>query len=451
MELSKITAISPVDGRYRDASAPLENYFSEYALIRYRVRVEIEYYIALCEIPLPQLASIDRSKFEQLRDIYRNFSIEDALRVKEIERTTNHDVKAVEYLIKEKMDVLGLAAHKEFVHFGLTSQDVNNTATPLLLAEAVAEAYLPLLGEVRDRIYSMADEWREVPMLARTHGQPASPTRLGKEMMVFVERLDRQIAQLKAVPAPAKFGGATGNFNAHNAAYPEIDWVAFANDFVDNKLGLCRSQFTTQIEHYDNMAAMFDAMKRIGTILIDLCRDIWTYVSEEYFKQRIKAGEVGSSAMPHKVNPIDFENAEGNLGIAGAIFEHLSAKLPVSRLQRDLTDSTVLRNVGVPMAHSMIAFRSIMKGLNKLLINRSAIDQDLEDNWAVVAEGIQTILRREEYPSPYEALKALTRTNSQVTEQTMREFIETLDVAESVKEELRALTPQSYTGIAMKY
>ncbi len=451
MELSKITAISPVDGRYRDASAPLENYFSEYALIRYRVRVEIEYYIALCEIPLPQLASIDRSKFEQLRDIYRNFSIEDALRVKEIERTTNHDVKAVEYLIKEKMDVLGLSAHKEFVHFGLTSQDVNNTATPLLLAEAVAEAYLPLLGEVRDRIYSMADEWREVPMLARTHGQPASPTRLGKEMMVFVERLDRQIAQLKAVPAPAKFGGATGNFNAHNAAYPEIDWVAFANDFVDNKLGLCRSQFTTQIEHYDNLAAMFDAMKRIGTILIDLCRDIWTYVSEEYFKQRIKAGEVGSSAMPHKVNPIDFENAEGNLGIAGAIFEHLSAKLPVSRLQRDLTDSTVLRNVGVPMAHSMIAFRSIMKGLNKLLINPAAIERDLEDNWAVVAEGIQTILRREEYPSPYEALKALTRTNSQVTEQTMREFIETLDVADSVKEELRALTPQSYTGIAMKY
>ncbi len=312
MELSKITAISPVDGRYRDASSPLENYFSEYALIRYRVRVEIEYYIALCEIPLPQLASIDSSKFEQLRDIYRNFSIEDALRVKEIERTTNHDVKAVEYLIKEKMDVLGLSAHKEFVHFGLTSQDVNNTATPLLLAEAVKEAYLPLLGEVRDRIYSMADEWREVPMLARTHGQPASPTRLGKEMMVFVERLDRQIAQLKAVPAPAKFGGATGNFNAHNAAYPAIDWVAFANNFVDNKLGLCRSQFTTQIEHYDNLAAMFDAMKRIGTILIDLCRDIWTYVSEEYFKQRIKAGEVGSSAMPHKVNPIDFENAEGN-------------------------------------------------------------------------------------------------------------------------------------------
>lgn len=451
MELSKITAISPVDGRYRDASSPLENYFSEYALIRYRVRVEIEYYIALCEIPLPQLASIDRSKFEQLRDIYRNFSIEDALRVKEIERTTNHDVKAVEYLIKEKMDTLGLSAHKEFVHFGLTSQDVNNTATPLLLAEAVKEAYLPLLGEVRDRIYSMADEWREVPMLARTHGQPASPTRLGKEMMVFVERLDRQIAQLKAVPAPAKFGGATGNFNAHNAAYPSIDWVAFANDFVDNKLGLCRSQFTTQIEHYDNLAAMFDAMKRIGTILIDLCRDIWTYVSEEYFKQRIKAGEVGSSAMPHKVNPIDFENAEGNLGIAGAIFEHLSAKLPVSRLQRDLTDSTVLRNVGVPMAHSMIAFRSIMKGLNKLLINPAAIERDLEDNWAVVAEGIQTILRREEYPSPYEALKALTRTNSQVTEQTMREFIEGLDVSESVKEELRALTPQSYTGIAMKY
>ena len=447
MELSKITAISPVDGRYRDASSPLENYFSEYALIRYRVRVEIEYYIALCEIPLPQLASIDRSKFEQLRDIYRNFSIEDALRVKEIERTTNHDVKAVEYLIKEKMDVLGLSDHKEFVHFGLTSQDVNNTATPLSLAEAIAEAYLPLLGEVRDRIYAMADEWREVPMLARTHGQPASPTRLGKEMMVFVERLDRQIAQLKAVPAPAKFGGATGNFNAHNAAYPEIDWVVFANDFVNNKLGLCRSQFTTQIEHYDNLAAMFDAMKRIGTILIDLCRDIWTYVSEEYFKQRIKAGEVGSSAMPHKVNPIDFENAEGNLGIANAILEHLASKLPISRLQRDLTDSTVLRNVGVPFGHIAIAIQSSLKGLGKLLLNEAAIRRDLEGSWNVAAEAIQTILRREAYPNPYEALKALTRTNAAVTAESMQEFIEGLDVSDAVKAELKQITPWNYTGV----
>lgn len=451
MELSKITAISPVDGRYRDASSPLENYFSEYALIRYRTRVETEYFIALCELPLPQLSGIDPAMFERLRGIYRDFTVEDALRVKEIERTTNHDVKAVEYLIKEKMEALGLAAHKEFVHFGLTSQDVNNTATPLLLREAIDEVYRPTLAELRDKLYSLAVEWRDVPMLARTHGQPASPTRLGKEIMVFVERLDRQIAQLAAIEVPAKFGGATGNFNAHNAAYPAIDWVAFADGFVNGRLGLRRSQFTTQIEHYDNLAAIFDAMKRIGTILVDLCRDIWTYVSEEYFKQRIKAGEVGSSAMPHKVNPIDFENAEGNLGIANAILEHLSAKLPVSRLQRDLTDSTVLRNVGVPMAHSLIAFRSIMKGLNKLIINRDAIDRDLENNWAVVAEGIQTVLRREEYPSPYEALKALTRTNTHVTEKTMHDFIESLDVAESVKEELRALSPSTYTGIAFKY
>ncbi len=451
MELSKITAISPVDGRYRDASSPLENYFSEYALIRYRTRVEIEYFIALCELPLPQLSGIDPAMFEPLRGIYRDFTVEDALRVKEIERTTNHDVKAVEYLIKEKMEALGLSAHKEFVHFGLTSQDVNNTAMPLLLREALEEVYRPSLAELRDKLYSLADEWREVPMLARTHGQPASPTRLGKEIMVFVERLDRQIDRLAAIEVPAKFGGATGNFNAHNAAYPAVDWVAFANGFVNGRLGLHRSQFTTQIEHYDDLAAIFDSMKRIGTILIDLCRDIWTYVSEEYFKQRIKAGEVGSSAMPHKVNPIDFENAEGNLGIANAILAHLAAKLPVSRLQRDLTDSTVLRNVGVPMAHSQIAFRSIMKGLNKLIINRDAIDRDLENNWAVVAEGIQTILRREEYPSPYEALKALTRTNTRVTEKTMRDFIESLDVAESVKEELRALSPSTYTGIEFDY
>jgi len=451
MELSKITAISPVDGRYRDASSPLENYFSEYALIRYRTRVEIEYFIALCELPLPQLSGIDPAMFESLRGIYRDFTVEDALRVKEIERTTNHDVKAVEYLVKEKMDALGLSAHKEFVHFGLTSQDVNNTAMPLLLREALEEVYLPSLAELRGKLYSLACEWRDVPMLARTHGQPASPTRLGKEIMVFVERLDRQIDRLAAIGVPAKFGGATGNFNAHNAAYPAVDWVAFANGFVNGRLGLCRSQFTTQIEHYDDLAAIFDAMKRIGTILIDLCRDIWTYVSEEYFKQRIKAGEVGSSAMPHKVNPIDFENAEGNLGIANAILAHLAAKLPVSRLQRDLTDSTVLRNVGVPMAHSQIAFRSIMKGLNKLIINRDAIDRDLENNWAVVAEGIQTILRREEYPSPYEALKALTRTNTHVTEKTMRDFIESLDVPESVKEELRALSPSTYTGIEFDY
>ncbi len=451
MELSKITAISPVDGRYRDASSPLENYFSEFALIRYRTRVEIEYFIALCEIPLPQLSGIDRTKFETLRDIYRNFTIDDALRVKQIEQTTNHDVKAVEYLIKEKMDVIGLGPHKEFVHFGLTSQDINNTATPLLLSEALNDVYYPTLETVRAKLYEMADQWRDVPMLARTHGQPASPTRLGKEIMVFVERLDKQEQQLKAIPVPAKFGGATGNFNAHNAAYPEIDWVGFANRFVGERLGLNRSQFTTQIEHYDNLAAIFDAMKRINTILIDLCRDIWTYVSEEYFKQRIKAGEVGSSAMPHKVNPIDFENAEGNLGMANAILAHLAAKLPVSRLQRDLTDSTVLRNIGVPTAHSIIAFKSILKGLNKLIINTEAFERDLENNWAVVAEGIQTILRREEYPSPYEALKALTRTNTHVTQQTIRDFIESLDVSEKVKQELRQLTPSTYTGIRMDY
>ncbi len=447
MELSKLTAVSPVDGRYRNASEPLDKYFSEYALIRYRVLVEIEYFIALCEIPLPQLSDVKKDKFEALRDIYREFTIEDALRVKEIEKTTNHDVKAVEYLIKEKMDGLGLADHKEFVHFGLTSQDINNTATPYSLRDAAHEVYYPLIEELLGQIRTMAEEWRGVSLLARTHGQPASPTKLGKEFMVYVERINKQLEQLKAVPAPAKFGGATGNFNAHMAAYPGIDWVAFANHFVNDVLRLDRSQTTTQIEHYDNLAAIFDAFKRINTVLIDMCRDIWTYVSMEYFKQKIKAGEVGSSAMPHKVNPIDFENAEGNLGIANALFEHLSAKLPVSRLQRDLTDSTVLRNTGVPIAHTVIAFRSIMKGLGKLIINTDAIERDLENNWAVVAEGIQTILRRENYPSPYEALKALTRTNKHITKETMREFIETLDVSDSVKDELRGISPQTYTGI----
>ncbi|MBP3355592.1 MAG: adenylosuccinate lyase [Rikenellaceae bacterium] len=451
MELSKITAISPVDGRYRDAASPLEEYFSEYALIRYRTLVEVEYFIALCELPLPQLSDVTAEQFEKLRGVYRDFTVEDALRVKEIEKTTNHDVKAVEYMIKEKMDALGLAAHKEFVHFGLTSQDINNTATPYSIREAANDVYYPLIDRLVGQIRAMAKEWENVPLLARTHGQPASPTRLGKELMVYVERLDKQLAMLHSIPAPAKFGGATGNFNAHHAAYPDIDWVAFANRFVNDVLHLDRSQLTTQIEHYDNIAAIFDNFKRINTILIDFCRDIWTYVSMEYFKQKIKAGEVGSSAMPHKVNPIDFENAEGNLGIANAIYEHLSAKLPVSRLQRDLTDSTVLRNIGVPMAHSVIAFKSILKGLGKLIINTAAIDRDLEGNWAVVAEGIQTILRREQYPSPYEALKALTRTNKTITREVIAEFIEGLDVSESVKKELRALSPQTYTGVVVEY
>ena len=447
MDLSKITAISPVDGRYRNASEPLDKYFSEYALIRYRVLVEIEYFIALCEIPLPQLGDVKKEKFDSIRDIYRNFSIVDAQKVKEIEKTTNHDVKAVEYFIKEKMDALGLGGHKEFVHFGLTSQDINNTAMPYSLRDAARDVYYPLLDELVAQLDALADDWKDVALLARTHGQPASPTKLGKEFRVYIERITKQVSLLRAIPAPAKFGGATGNFNAHMAAYPEIDWVAFADHFVNDVLHLDRSQTTTQIEHYDNLAAIFDAFKRINTVLIDMCRDIWTYVSMDYFKQKIKAGEVGSSAMPHKVNPIDFENAEGNLGIANAIFEHLSAKLPVSRLQRDLTDSTVLRNTGVPIAHTIIAFRSIMKGLGKLIINPEAIDRDLERNWAVVAEGIQTILRRENYPSPYEALKALTRTNKPITKETIREFIDTLDVKDSVKDELRKLTPQTYTGI----
>ncbi len=445
--LNKLTAISPVDGRYRRTTERLADYFSEQALIRYRIRIEAEYFIALCRLPLPQLEGIDPARLEALRDLYRNFSAADAERVKEIEATTNHDVKAVEYILKEKMDALGLGPYKEFIHFGLTSQDINNTAIPLSLKEALAEVYRPALDEVLGKLRAMADAWSDMPMLARTHGQPASPTKLGKEFRVYVERIEKQYAQLCALPVPAKFGGATGNFNAHHAAYPAIDWPAFADRFVNGTLGLERSRYTTQIEHYDNLAAIFDALKRIGTILIDLCRDMWTYISEEYFKQRIKAGEVGSSAMPHKVNPIDFENAEGNLGIAGALYAHLAAKLPVSRLQRDLTDSTVLRNVGVPMAHSLIALRSLMKGLDKVLLNREALERDLENNWAVVAEGIQTILRREGYPKPYEALKALTRTNTHVTRESIAAFIETLAVSEAVKEELRALSPSTYTGV----
>ena len=445
--ITPLTAISPVDGRYRNKTEKLADYFSEAALIRYRIRVEIEYFIALCELPLPQLEGIDHARFADLRRLYTDFSEADALRVKEIESVTNHDVKAVEYIIKEKMDALGLSAYREFVHFGLTSQDINNTSIPLSLKEALTGVYYPAVEEVRDKLAAFAREWHDVPMLARTHGQPASPTTLGKEFMVFVERLEKQLAMLHAIAIPAKFGGATGNFNAHHAAYPSIDWVAFANRFVGDTLGLSRSQYTTQIEHYDNLAAIFDCMKRIDTILVDLSRDMWTYISMEYFKQRIKAGEVGSSAMPHKVNPIDFENAEGNFGIANAIFEHLSSKLPVSRLQRDLTDSTVLRNIGVPVAHAVIALQSLMKGLGKVILNREALDRDLEQNWAVVAEGIQTILRREGYPKPYEALKALTRTNTHITREAIAAFIETLDVAETVKQELRALSPATYTGV----
>lgn len=444
---SFLKAISPVDGRYGNTTRQLADYFSEYALIRYRIRVEVEYFIALCELPLPQLKGVNAAAREALRGLYRDFSLADAERVKAIEATTNHDVKAVEYFLKERMEPLGLGAYAEFIHFGLTSQDINNTAVPLSLREALEQAYLPALAALRDRLAAMAAEWHEVPMLARTHGQPASPTRLGKEFMVFVERLDKQTARLKAVPVPAKFGGATGNFNAHHAAYPAINWPAFADRFVGEKLGLTRSRYTTQIEHYDDLAALFDGLKRIDTILTDLCRDMWTYISMEYFKQRIKAGEVGSSAMPHKVNPIDFENAEGNLGIAVALYEHLARKLPVSRLQRDLTDSTVLRNVGVPVAHSLIALNALQKGLGKVILNREALDRDLESNWAVVAEGIQTILRREGYPKPYEALKALTRTNTAITRESIRAFIDTLDVAEPVREELLALTPQTYTGV----
>ncbi|MBA6316666.1 adenylosuccinate lyase [Cellulophaga baltica] len=447
MSLNKLNAISPIDGRYRNKVENLADYFSEEALIKYRVRVEIEYFIALCEIPLPQLSSFDTSKFEALREIYTNFSSDDALAIKEIEKTTNHDVKAVEYFIKNKFDGLGLQAYKEFIHFGLTSQDINNTAIPLSLKEAMNDVYVPQYFEVLEELEALASEWKAIPMLARTHGQPASPTRLGKEIQVYVVRLKEQFNLLNDIPSAAKFGGATGNYNAHKVAYPTINWQEFGQEFVQEKLGLYHSFPTTQIEHYDHMAALFDTLKRINTIILDLDRDFWTYVSMDYFKQKIKAGEVGSSAMPHKVNPIDFENSEGNLGIANAIFEHLSAKLPVSRLQRDLTDSTVLRNIGVPFAHTMIAFQSTLKGLSKLLLNKEKFEQDLENNWAVVAEAIQTILRREAYPNPYEALKGLTRTNEKINQQSIANFIDTLEVPDAIKAELKVITPSNYTGI----
>ena len=447
MDLNALTAISPVDGRYRRAGKELAAYFSEYALIRYRVRVEIEYFIALCETPLPQLKEIDSSLYPALRAIYLDFTEADAQAIKDIEKVTNHDVKAVEYFIKEKFDALNLEAYKEFIHFGLTSQDINNTSVPLSLKEAVLEQYLPQLESVVAKLQELATEWADIPLLARTHGQPASPTRMGKEIEVFIARIKRQVIQLKAIPFSAKFGGATGNFNAHLVAYPNNDWLAFGNHFVNDILGLDRSHPTTQIEHYDNLASLFDAMKRINTILLDLDRDMWTYVSMDYFKQKIKEGEVGSSAMPHKVNPIDFENSEGNIGIANALFEHLSAKLPVSRLQRDLTDSTVLRNLGVPFAHTSIAFGALLRGLNKLIIREDNIQKDLEKNWAVVSEAIQTILRREGYPKPYEALKGLTRTNAAITQSSIAEFIDTLNVSDTLKTELKAITPQNYTGI----
>lgn len=447
MIFSTLTAISPVDGRYRNKAENLAAYFSEYALIKYRVQVEIEYFITLSEF-LPQLRALTTGENkEALRKIYREFSVEDATRIKEIESVTNHDVKAVEYFIKEKFDLLSLQEYKEFIHFGLTSQDINNTSVPLSIKDALNEVYFPGLQEVIDMLKKYAEDWADVPMLAKTHGQPASPTRLGKEVMVFVYRLEQQVKLLKATPVSAKFGGATGNFNAHHVAFPEYDWKAFGNKFVNEVLGLSREEWTTQISNYDNMAAIFDGMKRIDTILIDLCRDFWQYVSMEYFKQKIKAGEVGSSAMPHKVNPIDFENAEGNLGMANAILTHLAAKLPISRLQRDLTDSTVLRNVGVPMAHVEIAFKSLTKGLGKLLLNEKALYRDLDNCWAVVAEGIQTILRREGYPKPYEALKALTRTNEGITAESISNFIDTLQVSDAVKAELKAITPHNYTGI----
>lgn len=448
MNLDLLTAISPIDGRYRGKTEALAEYFSEYALIKYRVRVEIEYFITLCELPLPQLASFDHALFARLRQIYLSFSEADAQRVKDIEMITNHDVKAVEYFIKEEFDKIGgLDAYKEFIHFGLTSQDINNTSVPLSVKDALNEVFCPQVEEVIDQLLQYADEWRDVPMLAKTHGQPASPTRLGKEIMVFVYRLQEQLATLRACKLTAKFGGATGNYNAHHVAYPDYDWKSFGNRFVSEKLGLEREQYTTQISNYDHLASVFDAMRRINTILIDLDRDVWMYISMEYFKQKIKAGEVGSSAMPHKVNPIDFENSEGNLGIANAVYAHLAQKLPVSRLQRDLTDSTVLRNIGVPMAHSVIAIHSTLKGLDKLLLNESAISRDLDNMWNVVAEGIQTILRREGYPHPYETLKQLTRTNTKVTAESIAEFIETLDVAPAVKAELHALSPATYTGL----
>lgn len=446
MSLSSLTAISPIDGRYRGKVEILENYYSEYALIRYRVKIEIEYFIALCKLPLPQLAGVDHALFGELRDIYAKFSVDDAQRVKDIESVTNHDVKAVEYFIKEQFDRLGLAQYKEFIHFGLTSQDINNTSVPMLIRDSLHEAYLPLLDEMVGLLNQYAEEWKDIPMLAKTHGQPASPTRLGKEIRVFAYRLEKQIELLKQVPVSGKFGGATGNFNAHRVAFPDRDWRAFAKKFLNESLGIEREEWTTQISNYDNLAALFDAMARINTIMIDLDRDMWQYISMEYFKQKIKAGEVGSSAMPHKVNPIDFENSEGNLGLANAILNHLAGKLPVSRLQRDLTDSTVLRNVGVPLAHMMVALHSTLKGLHKLLLNEAAISRDLDNMWNVVAEAIQTILRREGYEKPYETLKALTRTNSKVDAESIASFIDTLKVSDAVKEELKAITPHNYTG-----
>lgn len=446
MNLTQLTAISPVDGRYRSKCEALENYFSEYALIRYRVKVEIEYFIALWRLPLPQLADAPASAVESLREIYRDFSVDDAAKVKSIESVTNHDVKAVEYFIKEQFDARGLSKYKEFIHFGLTSQDINNTAVPMSLKDALTEVYLPSLDALVSRLRARADEWADVAMLAKTHGQPASPTRLGKELMVFVYRLERQIAALKATPVSGKFGGATGNFNAHRAAYPTVDWQKFAREFLSGTLGIEREAYTTQISNYDNLAALFDALRRINTIVLDLDRDMWMYISMDYFKQKIKAGEVGSSAMPHKVNPIDYENSEGNLGIANALLSHLAMKLPVSRLQRDLTDSTVLRNIGIPLAHGMIAFASTAKGLDKLLINLKAIEDDLASMWSVVAEGIQTILRREGYPNPYETLKQLTRVNTAVTAESIAAFIDTLEVSDAVKAELHALSPSTYTG-----
>ncbi len=446
MQLTQLTAISPIDGRYRGKCERLDEYFSEFALIRYRVRVEIEYFIALCEIPLPQLAAVNPDIFPELRSIYKNFTLADAERIKSIESVTNHDVKAVEYFLKERWDALGLESFKEFIHFGLTSQDINNTSVPLSIKEALEQVYRPLLMELVEHLEARAEEWKDLPMLAKTHGQPASPTRLGKEIKVFSYRLRRQIALLDAVPVSGKFGGATGNFNAHLTAYPSIDWRDFAARFLNDRLGIEREEYTTQISNYDNMAAIFDALRRINTIILDLDKDMWQYISMEYFKQKIKAGEVGSSAMPHKVNPIDFENSEGNLGIANAVLDHLAMKLPVSRLQRDLTDSTVLRNIGVPLGHMMIALRSTLKGLNKLLLNEAAIARDLDNMWNVVAEGIQTILRREGYPKPYETLKELTRVNTTVTAESIASFIDTLNVSDAVKEELKRLSPHSYTG-----
>ena len=451
MELSALTAISPIDGRYRKITEPLDSYFSEFGLMKYRVLVEIEYFVALSNIGLPQLPKIAADKQAQLKNICLNFSVEDASKIKETEKITNHDVKAVEYFIKEKLETIGLSSYTEFIHFGLTSQDVNNTAIPLSLKEASITVLFPSINSVIEKLSELSHEWKDISLLARTHGQPASPTKLGKELYVFVERITTQLNQLKSIPFSAKFGGATGNFNAHAIAYPTHNWIDFANNFVNKTLGLSRSQFTTQIEHYDNLGAYCDALKRINTILIDFCRDVWTYVSMDYFKQKLKAGEIGSSAMPHKVNPIDFENAEGNLGIANALLEHLSAKLPISRLQRDLTDSTVLRNLGAPLAYALISYTSILKGLNKLILNHAVLEQDLENNWAVVAEAIQTVLRREGYPKPYEALKDLTRTNTHITQSSIQEFIEGLNVSDVIKKELQRITPHNYTGTHPNY